>query len=87
MYTLAPHISTTDTDYGTVLLDEERGKYWNLNPSGSLILKAVLRGGDAISVVLSEFEAKAEEVESDVEQLVGALVSAGILIPSGAGHV
>jgi Coenzyme PQQ synthesis protein D (PqqD) len=87
MYSLAPNVSTADTDYGTVLLDEERGKYWNLNPSGSLILKAILRDGDpanAVSAVLSEFDADAGQVETDAEQLVTALVSAGILVAGPA---
>lgn len=87
MYTLAPNISTADTDYGTVLLDEERGKYWNLNPSGTLILQSLLHDGDlaaAVSAVTSEFQADEQEVEADARQLLGELLAAGILrAPSG----
>ena len=38
-------VSSADTDYGTVLLDEDSGQYWNLNPTAALALRTLLDGG------------------------------------------
>jgi hypothetical protein len=39
---LRPDVTTTDTEHGTVLLDERNGRYWQLNPTGTRILHALL---------------------------------------------
>src|SRR3954466_11076665 len=39
---LRPDVTTTDTEHGTVLLDERSGRYWELNPTGTRILHALL---------------------------------------------
>jgi hypothetical protein len=44
--TLRPDISTTNTDDGMVLLDERTGRYFQLNPSGALILDALVNGAE-----------------------------------------
>ena len=38
-------VSAADTDYGITLLDEDSGQYWNLNPTGALVLRTLLEGG------------------------------------------
>ncbi|GHF48160.1 hypothetical protein GCM10010218_32040 [Streptomyces mashuensis] len=43
-FALRPDVSATDTDYGMVLLDESNGRYWQLNSTGALILRALLEG-------------------------------------------
>ena len=44
-------VSTADTDYGTTLLDEDSGQYWNLNPTGALVLRTLLDGGTPAQAV------------------------------------
>ena len=46
MLTLNRSVVSTDTDYGTALLDEQSGRYWTLNPTASLVLRVLLDGGD-----------------------------------------
>ncbi|MEV5627698.1 PqqD family peptide modification chaperone [Streptomyces sp. NPDC052507] len=41
---LAPTVHATATETGMVLLDEQSGRYWQLNPSGAFILRALLDG-------------------------------------------
>ncbi|MFI0484440.1 lasso peptide biosynthesis PqqD family chaperone [Actinomadura sp. 9N215] len=83
MYALAPNISTAETEYGAVLLDEEHGRYWNLNPTGVLVLKSILEDGDpraAVGAVVKDFDVAEDVVREDVETILGRLVSAGILV-------
>jgi hypothetical protein len=44
-------VSTAETDYGTTLLDEDSGQYWNLNPTGVLVLRTLLEGGTPAQAV------------------------------------
>lgn len=39
---LRPDVTTTDTDDGLVLLDERTGRYWQLNTTGAVVLRALL---------------------------------------------
>ena len=43
-------VSAAETDYGITLLDEDSGRYWNLNPTGALALRTLLDGGPAQAV-------------------------------------
>ncbi len=75
-------VSITEVDYGTVLLDEDCGQYWNLNPTGALILQTLLGGGTADQAARALVEQYAVEVDtasSDVQQLVEELCSAGLI--------
>ncbi|MDQ4033554.1 MAG: lasso peptide biosynthesis PqqD family chaperone, partial [Actinomycetota bacterium] len=75
-------VSMTEVDYGTVLLDEERGQYWNLNPTGALILQTLLGDGTADQAARALVEQYAVEVDTaslDVQQLVEELCSAGLI--------
>ena len=75
-------VSTAEVDYGTVLLDEDRGEYWNLNETAAQILKTLLAGGsvqDAALRVCDEFDADVLLATRDVEDLVGELRAAGLV--------
>ncbi|MBW1599502.1 lasso peptide biosynthesis PqqD family chaperone [Streptomyces sp. JJ38] len=77
----ASGVSTAETDYGTVLLDERSGDYWELNPTGTLVVKTLLGGGDeaaAIATLESEFDIGAAQARQDVETLVRQLREAGL---------
>jgi hypothetical protein len=75
-------VSTAETDYGTTLLDEDSGQYWNLNPTGVLVLRTLLEGGtpaQAVQELTAQYAVDAETASRDVEDLVGGLHSAGLV--------
>ncbi|WP_431999757.1 lasso peptide biosynthesis PqqD family chaperone [Streptomyces sioyaensis] len=74
-------VSTAATDYGTVLLDERSGQYWELNPTASLIVTTLLAGGDetaAVDALLAEFGIEPARAEQDVATLVEELRASGL---------
>jgi hypothetical protein len=79
---LRERVSAADTEYGTVLLDEDSGEYWNLNPTGSLVLRTLLDGGSADEAahrLTEDFAIDAETARTDVEDLLGGLRSSGLV--------
>jgi hypothetical protein len=76
-------VSAADTDYGIALLDEDSGQYWNLNPTGALVLRTLLGGGtpaQAVQALTEEYAVDADTASRDVDDLVGGLLSAGLVI-------
>jgi Coenzyme PQQ synthesis protein D (PqqD) len=75
-------VSAAETDYGTTLLDEDSGQYWNLNPTGVLVLRTLLEGGtpaQAVQELAAQYAVDAETASRDVQDLVGGLHSAGLV--------
>jgi hypothetical protein len=75
-------VSTAETDYGIMLLDEKSGQYWNLNPTAALVLRMLLAGGtpdQAVQELTKQYEVNADTASRDVEDLVGSLHSAGLV--------
>jgi hypothetical protein len=75
-------VSTAETDYGTTLLDEDSGEYWNLNPTGVIVLRTLLEGGtpvQAVQQLAAEYAVDMETATRDVEELIGGLQSAGLI--------
>ena len=75
-------ISTADVDYGTALLDEDRGEFWNLNPTGALVLETLLSGStrdEAAEKLAAEYGIDIEEAARDVAELVDNLQAAGLV--------
>ena len=75
-------VSTADTDYGTALLDEDSGEYWNLNPTGALVLRTLLQGGtstDAAQALVERYDIDVDSASRDVRDLLGGLHSAGLV--------
>jgi len=78
-------VSAADTDYGTALLDEDSGEYWNLNPTGALVLRTLLEGGtstDAARALVDSYDVDADTALRDVQEFVQALAAAGVLSTS-----
>jgi hypothetical protein len=74
-------VSWTHTEYGGVLLDRVSGEFWQLNPTGAMVLSEVLAGRDLDATVLALADAFAVDAGSDtvsedataiIEQLAGA---------------
>jgi PqqD family protein of HPr-rel-A system len=75
-------VSTADTEYGVVLLDENSGEYWTLNPTGVLVLRTLLDGGstdEAVRHLTEQYAVDAEAARQDVDDLLGGLRSAGLV--------
>jgi len=82
MLKLRDGVSTADTEYGTTLLDEDSGGYWNLNPTGALVLRTLLAGGtpdQAVHALTEEYEVSGEAARRDVTELIAGLRSAGLV--------
>lgn len=78
---LAAGISTARTDYGTVLLNQRSGEYWELNPTGTLVLRTLLDGGDeadAAKALIAAFDISLAQAERDVRELTARLRSSGL---------
>ena len=73
-------VSSADTDYGTVLLDEDSGQYWNLNPTAALVLRTLLDGSptEAVQQLTERYPVDAETAGRRRE-LVDGLRSAGLV--------
>jgi hypothetical protein len=75
-------VSTANTDYGVMLLDEDSGQYWNLNPTAAVVLRTLLDGGSpqqAVQELTSQYSVDAGTASRDVQDLVGELHSAGLV--------
>jgi Coenzyme PQQ synthesis protein D (PqqD) len=74
-------VSAADTDYGIALLDEDSAEYWNLNPTGALVLRTLLEGGtpaDAVQALIERYDVDAGTASRDVQDLLDGLHSAGL---------
>jgi hypothetical protein len=81
-FTLRERVSAAETDYGVVLLDEDSGEYWNLNPTGALVVRTLLDGGsvaDAAHQLTEQYAVEPEAAQQDVDDLVGGLRTAGLV--------
>ncbi|MPY47729.1 lasso peptide biosynthesis PqqD family chaperone [Streptomyces acidicola] len=79
---LRKDVSLVDTDYGKVLLNGGTGEYWELNPTGGLILAALLEGSPAeeiIGTLCAEFEVDEDRATTDVAALLSALREARLV--------
>ncbi|WP_084010613.1 lasso peptide biosynthesis PqqD family chaperone [Pseudofrankia sp. DC12] len=88
MLTLNGSVVSTDTDYGTALLDERSGRYWTLNPTASLALRVLLDGGDppqAARALLDQYDVAPATARADVDKLVDELRAADLVTGSVSG--
>ncbi|SER65016.1 Coenzyme PQQ synthesis protein D (PqqD) [Lentzea xinjiangensis] len=79
---LRDDISVADTDYGQVLLDERTGHYWQLNPTGVVVVRALLDGADedaAVTALTSAYDVDEARAREDVSVLVAGLRTAGLV--------
>ena len=75
-------VLTTETDYGTVLFDERNGDYYQLNPSGALVVRTLLDGGnadDAVHTLVTEFNVDTARAQHDVTALLQQLRSSRLV--------
>lgn len=78
----AKHVTFTKTEYGGILLDKKKGRYWQLNPTAVLVTETLGAGGtldDAVRHVTEAFDVDAERAQRDVTELLAQLRASGVL--------
>ena len=86
---LRADVSTADTEDGLVLLDERAGRYWQLNPTGALVLQLLLDGvaPDQVAQMLADrHPVRTEQAAADVNALLERLRTAGLVIDYTGGR-
>ncbi|MFE4359781.1 lasso peptide biosynthesis PqqD family chaperone [Kitasatospora xanthocidica] len=79
---LARDVTLTPIETGAVLLDGRRGRYWQLNATGSAILRKLLDGDspDTLAVLMSEAApVSRDQAHQDVMDLVDGLSAANLV--------
>lgn len=82
-YDLRSGVSAAETDTGLTLLDEDSGEYFSLNPTGAVVLQALLAGGTtdhAIERLMATYDVDRETAAADARELIGALEQAGLVV-------
>lgn len=82
MLKLRDGVFLAEIEYGTALLDEDNGYYWNLNPSAALILQTLLSGqtpAHAAEELTRQYAVDLQSAHQDVQELVGELRLAGLV--------
>ncbi|MFD8993590.1 lasso peptide biosynthesis PqqD family chaperone [Streptomyces abikoensis] len=79
-----PHITATATvtEPGTVLLDQRRGRYFQLNTTGGLILRTLLGNGSpeqAATMLTERYGTTLQQARGDVTRLLNALTAARLV--------
>ncbi|THJ75735.1 lasso peptide biosynthesis PqqD family chaperone [Candidatus Frankia alpina] len=84
MVMLRSDVVRAPTEYGAVLLHTDDGRYWTLNPSGDLVLRVMLDGGDvaaAVRELCATREVDPQVARRDVEGLLAQLADVGLIEP------
>ena len=79
---LRADVSTADTEDGLVLLDERAGRYWQLNPTGALVLRLLLDGvtpSQVAQTLADRHAVSTERAAADVASLLEHLHTAGLV--------
>lgn len=80
--TLRPGVFDTETEYGIVLLDGDSGEYYDLNPTGALVLRTLLAGataGQAAHALTKEYAVGLDDATQDVQELLAHLRAARLV--------
>jgi hypothetical protein len=84
---LSADVIFRELDGEAVLLDFATGRYFGLNAVGTRVWTLLADGAtvdDAVAAVTAEFDAAGDQIARDVEELVGELVSRGLLVTDAA---
>ncbi|MFI6040785.1 lasso peptide biosynthesis PqqD family chaperone [Nocardia sp. NPDC051321] len=82
MLNLRKNVLDAQTDDGLALLDGDTGRYFDLNPTGALVLRVLLEGGtpaDAARTLTIEYGIDLPTATRDVEDLLAELRAAHLL--------
>lgn len=85
MVELAARVTLTETEHGTVLLDEHTGRYWMTNGTGATVLRSFAAGGTvldaAAALCASNTGVNMDDAERDVTALFEQLRRGGLVLP------
>jgi Coenzyme PQQ synthesis protein D (PqqD) len=79
---LAQDVSVAETDHGAVLLDSRRGRYWQLNTTGVVVLRVLLDGGtaeQAAGQLVRTLAVPADRAAADVTAFLATLRAAKVV--------
>ncbi|MFB9928440.1 lasso peptide biosynthesis PqqD family chaperone [Amycolatopsis halotolerans] len=79
---LSDHVTMTSVDDSVVLLDERKGRYWQLNSTAAGILRELVAGSrpeDLRDRLAAASGADRDTVERDMRDFVRQLQSAGLI--------
>lgn len=81
-FSLAAHVTLTETEHGAVLLDERTGRYWQTNGTAATVLRCLHEGG-TIETAIAELVDRhpdlpnvRNQVAEDVDRLLDSLRAA-----------
>ncbi|MFB9928437.1 lasso peptide biosynthesis PqqD family chaperone [Amycolatopsis halotolerans] len=81
-FVLKKHVSLAETEFGAVLLDQRSGRYWEMNPTATLIVRALVAGETperTAEIVAGKFEVDEDRSLADVASIIGKIAAAGLL--------
>jgi hypothetical protein len=87
-YTLAPDAELKLSGDEALILKLSDETMFSLNATGARIAELILEGLEidaVVAVLTSEYAATASDVEADVQNLLDALVSGGLIVARGPG--
>lgn len=79
---IARDITVTPMEAGAVVLDGRRGRYWQLNGTGAVVIRVLLEGkapADAARRLSENGAVTAEQAMADVLSLIDALTEAKLV--------
>jgi coenzyme PQQ synthesis protein D (PqqD) len=82
----APHVRHVSTADGTVLLDIDRGRFYGLNPTATVVWKGLSDGQSVEQItgdLAARFTAPTDQIRADVTALVAQLRDRGVLDTGG----
>ncbi|WP_438297254.1 lasso peptide biosynthesis PqqD family chaperone [Streptomyces sp. HUAS TT7] len=81
---LREDVSIVKTDYGSVLLDERSGRYFQLNPTGTQVAEGLLAQcspEDIARHLVRDYDVTTAQAEADITALVEQLRAAELVRP------
>ncbi|RNF82772.1 lasso peptide biosynthesis PqqD family chaperone [Streptomyces botrytidirepellens] len=79
---LNPDVAVAETEDGAILLHQHTGRYWQLNVTGMLVLRRLLKGcthGEVASDLVTRHGADPGQAQRDVTSLIIQLRAAKLL--------
>ncbi|WP_327738786.1 lasso peptide biosynthesis PqqD family chaperone [Streptomyces nojiriensis] len=83
-FKLHEHVSIVHTEYGSVLLDERTGKYFQLNPTGTEVATGLMEQHEPTDIarkLVAEYDIGEEQAEADIAALIEQLREAELVQP------
>lgn len=80
---LNDNVSVACTEYGSILLDQASGKYWQLSKTASVVLDAVIQGHNVeqvSDVLIRRFGVDRDVARKDALALLDTLCSTGLMV-------